>query len=309
MLRTLVPAIVGFTAAPGPTWLVALNAATLAVLYGVAAGPWPVAAAGAAAVVGVVVWNATVLAGMLERALPGPFRHVIGWYLAAAGALAVGGTLGGLLAAHVANGPMHERLHAAHAETNLFGWVAMTVLGTLFTLWPTVLRTRVSPLTRRSSRLALRLAVAGLGLTLPGLLLGSRWVVVAGLAVYLVAVAVALTPWRRRCGGAARNSTAPPPVTTTLPSRPGPANGCASGWSRPVPGREPPSTWSGCRSTPSTRKAHICSREANRGAPRCWTWPRPRAASPSWSFPNPGTTPSSTTPCRAPRPAPTESSR
>ncbi|GLX04618.1 multicopper oxidase domain-containing protein [Microbispora sp. NBRC 16548] len=184
--------------APGRRWsitrLAALNAATVAVLYGVAAGPWPVAAAGAAAVVGVVVWHATALAGMLKRALPGPFRHVIGWYLAAAGALTVGGALGGLLAAHVGNGPMHERLHAAHAETNLFGWVALTVLGTLFTLWPTVLRTRLSPLTRRCSRLALRLAVAGLGLTLPGLLLGLRWVSVAGLTVYLAAAAVALTP-------------------------------------------------------------------------------------------------------------------
>ncbi|MEN3533595.1 multicopper oxidase domain-containing protein [Microbispora sp. ZYX-F-249] len=176
------------------TRLATLNAATVAVLYGVAVGPWPVAAAGAAAVVGVVVWHATVLAGMLKRALPGPFGHVIGWYLAAAGALAVGGALGGLLAAHVGNGPMYERLHAAHAETNLFGWVALTVLGTLFTLWPTVLRARLSPLTRRCSRLALRLAVAGLGLMLPSLLLGLRWVAVAGLAVYLAAAAVALTP-------------------------------------------------------------------------------------------------------------------
>ncbi|MEU6431054.1 hypothetical protein ABZ860_34575 [Microbispora sp. NPDC046973] len=80
------------------TRLATHNAATVAVLYGVAVGPWPVAAAGAAAVVGVVVWHATVLAGMLKRALPGPFGHVIGWYLAAAGALTVGGALGGLSA-------------------------------------------------------------------------------------------------------------------------------------------------------------------------------------------------------------------
>ncbi|MGW5688196.1 multicopper oxidase domain-containing protein [Nonomuraea sp. NPDC003754] len=171
-----------------------LNAATVAVLAGVSVGPWPVAAAGAVAVVAVVVWHAMVLAGMTRRALPGQLGHIIGWYLAAMGALAVGGTLGGLLAAHVGHGVLHERLHAAHAQMNLLGWVALTVLGTLFMLWPTLLRTRLSVLTRCCSRIALWLAVAGLALTLSGLLLGLRWVAVAGLAVYLAAVGVALTP-------------------------------------------------------------------------------------------------------------------
>ncbi|MFF5207590.1 multicopper oxidase domain-containing protein [Streptosporangium sp. NPDC000396] len=183
---------------PNPQWSVTrlgtLNAAAVAVLYGVAAGPWQVAAVGATMVVAVVVWHAVVLAGMFRRALPGQFGHVIGWYLAAAGALAVGGTLGGLLAAHVGQGAMHERMHAAHAEVNLLGWVGLTVLGTLFTLWPTVLRTRLSGLTRRCSRAALRLAGTGLVLAVSGLLPGMRWAAVAGLALYAVAVAVALTP-------------------------------------------------------------------------------------------------------------------
>ncbi|MFG3437356.1 multicopper oxidase domain-containing protein [Nonomuraea sp. NPDC047897] len=194
--------------------LAALNAATVAVLAGVTVGPWPVAAAGAAVVVGVAGWHAAVLARMVRRALPGRFGHVISWYLAAAGALAAGGALGGLLAAHtgqggytgqgghgaaqgvarVAQGVAHARLYAAHVEVNLFGWVTFAVLGTLFTLWPTVLRTRLSEVTRRCSRAALWPTVAGLTVTVAGLLLGLRWVAVAGLAVYAAGVAVALTP-------------------------------------------------------------------------------------------------------------------
>ncbi|MEO3855811.1 multicopper oxidase domain-containing protein [Acrocarpospora sp. B8E8] len=167
-----------------------LNVGALAVQYGTAVGPWQVAAAGAGAVVAAVGWHAAALAGMARRALPGQFGHVVPWYVAASGTLAVGGTLGGLLVAHVGSGT----LHAAHAQVNLFGWVGLTVLGTLFTLWPTILRTRMSALTRRASRAALRLAVPGLTLATGGLLLGMRWLAVLGLAVYAAAVVVALAP-------------------------------------------------------------------------------------------------------------------
>lgn len=161
-----------------------LNAATVAVLAGVSAGPWQVAAAGAALVAGVVVWHAAVLVLLVRQALPGRFGHVIGWYVSAAGALAAGAVLGGLLAAHVGHGAAHERLHAAHAEVNVFGWVGLTVLGTLFTLWPTVLRTRMPDETRRASRVGLRLAAPGLAVAVAGLLADRQWVALAGLAAY-----------------------------------------------------------------------------------------------------------------------------
>ncbi|MFI7707557.1 multicopper oxidase domain-containing protein [Nonomuraea sp. NPDC049480] len=171
-----------------------LNAATVAVLAGVSAGPWQVAAVGAALAVGMVLWHAAVLVRLVRQALPGRFGHVIGWYVAAAGALAVGGLLGGLLAAHIGQGAVHERLHAAHAVVNLFGWVGLTVLGTLFTLWPTVLRTRMSDMTRRASRVGLRLAAPGLAVTVAGLLAGWRWVTLAGLVAYAAGGLAVLAP-------------------------------------------------------------------------------------------------------------------
>ncbi|GGT05104.1 hypothetical protein GCM10010156_73550 [Planobispora rosea] len=174
--------------------LALLNAGTVAVLAGVAAGPWPVAAAGAGAVVGVVLWHAAALVMLVRRALPGRFGHVIGWYAAAAGALAAGGTLGGLLAAHVGHGAMHERLHAAHVQVNLLGWVGLTVLGTLFTLWPTVLRTRMPEGTRKASRAGLWLAAPGLAVTVAGLLADLHLVAAAGLVLYAAGALAAAVP-------------------------------------------------------------------------------------------------------------------
>ncbi|WP_449060354.1 hypothetical protein [Planomonospora algeriensis] len=142
----------------------------------------------------VVVWHGAALVGLVRRALPGRFGHLIAWYVCAAGALAVGGTLGGLLAGHVGHGAVHERLHAAHAQVNLLGWVGLTVLGTLFTLWPTVLRTRMPERTRRASLVGLRLAVPGLVLLVGGLAADVRPVAAAGLVVYAGGALAALVP-------------------------------------------------------------------------------------------------------------------
>ncbi|GGL46811.1 multicopper oxidase domain-containing protein [Planomonospora parontospora] len=183
---------------PDPRWSLAriglLNAAAVAVLYGVAAGPAAVAAGGAGVIVVVVVWHAAALVRLARRALPGRFGHVIAWYVCAAGALAAGGTLGGLMAVHAGHGAVHERLHAAHAQANLLGWVGLTVLGTLFTLWPTVLRTRMPERTRRASLVGLRLAVPGLVLLVGGLLSDLRPVAAAGAAVYAAGALAALVP-------------------------------------------------------------------------------------------------------------------
>jgi nitrite reductase (NO-forming) len=176
------------------TRLALLNAATLAILYGVAAGPWHLAAAGAGVAVAVVLWHAHALISLVRHALPGRFGHVIGWYVCAAGALAAGGVLGGLLVAHVVHGETYERLHAAHAQVNLLGWIGLTVLGTLFTLWPTVLRTRMSERTRRASRAGLPLVAAGLAVAVAGLVTGWRWVALAGLAAYAAGTLTALVP-------------------------------------------------------------------------------------------------------------------
>ncbi|MFG1851751.1 multicopper oxidase domain-containing protein [Actinomadura geliboluensis] len=179
------------------TRLAALNAGIVAVLYGVAEGfPW-VAVGGAVAVVGVVAAHISVLALRGRSALGGRFAHVVGWYLWAGAALIVGGTLGGLMASGRVPSQWHAPMREAHAHVNILGWVGLAVLGTLFTLWPTVLRTRMVDGTGRIARWSLRVAVPGLGIAVGGLLAELRWIVVAGLVLYAGAAALALVPFVR----------------------------------------------------------------------------------------------------------------
>ncbi|MEV0660775.1 multicopper oxidase domain-containing protein [Actinomadura luteofluorescens] len=174
------------------TRLAALNAGIVAVLCGVSGGVPAVATGGAAAVVGVVAAHITVLALRGRRALHGRFAHVVAWYLWAGVALVAGGTLGGLMASgHAASA------RAAHAHVNLLGWVGLSVLGTLFTLWPTVLRTRIPDGTERIARWSLRAAVPGLTAAVTGLLLQLRWLTAAGLVLYALAAVLSLVPFAR----------------------------------------------------------------------------------------------------------------
>ncbi|GAA1864985.1 multicopper oxidase domain-containing protein [Actinomadura bangladeshensis] len=179
------------------TRLAVLNAGIAAVLCGVSEGYAALAVGGAAGVVGVVAAHIAVLALRGRSALGGRFAHVVAWYLWAGAALITGGTLGGLMASGRIPSAWHERLHAAHAQVNILGWVGLAVLGTLFTLWPTVLRTRMVDGTGRIARWSLRFAVPGLAVAVGGLLASLRWVVVGGLLVYAGAAALALVPFVR----------------------------------------------------------------------------------------------------------------
>jgi nitrite reductase (NO-forming) len=93
-------------------------------------------------------------------------------------------------------------LRLAHLHLNVLGWVGLAVVGTEFTLWPTVLRTRMVPGVERAVRWSLPPLAAGLT------------VAAAGLATQRRALALAGWPptrpgWRsrwsrscaRRCGG------------------------------------------------------------------------------------------------------------
>ncbi len=180
-----------------PVRLAALNTGVLSVLYGGSYGPVHLGVAGAVIVVGVVGWHVGILAAWTRRALGGRFAHVVAWYICAGVALVAGGTLGGLMLAGWPPGIGTTRLEAAHIHINLLGWVGLAVLGTLFTFWPTVLRTQVADGSDMIARRSLRLAAPGLAVTVGGFLAGARWVAVAGLLLYAAAAALALVPFLR----------------------------------------------------------------------------------------------------------------
>ncbi|HWJ82600.1 MAG TPA: multicopper oxidase domain-containing protein [Nocardioides sp.] len=174
--------------------LLLLNGGVAAVLVGVVAGTWPLTAVGAASVATAVLGHGVALLGQLRRALPARFAPTVHYYVAAAGLLPVGLVLGTLLARGLGD-PLHERVLVAHVAVNVLGWMGLTVVGTLLTLWPTMLRTRMVPGAERAARRALPLLVAAVLVAATGSLVGARPLVGVGLLGYVVALVVVARPF------------------------------------------------------------------------------------------------------------------
>lgn len=164
--------------------LVVLNLGVLLVVAGVVTTWWPATVAGGTAVAAAVVWHGVALVRQLRAALPARFGLTVRYYVAAAALLPVGVTIG-VLAARVQADPWHQRLLIAHASVNLLGWIGLVALGTLVTLWPTMLRTRVAAGTERSATRALPVLVLGVAVAAGGALAGQLPATVLGYLLYL----------------------------------------------------------------------------------------------------------------------------
>src|SRR4030095_14195011 len=92
-------------------------------------------------------------------------------------------------------------LRVAPAHLNVLGCVGLTVIGTQFPLWPTVLRTRMVPGLERAVRWSLPPLAAGLAVAAAGLGVRHRPTALAGLAIYAAGLGVALAPFIRTPGG------------------------------------------------------------------------------------------------------------
>ena len=185
-----------------------LLAGVTAVLVGVPTGWWPLTLAGATMVSGAVVWHGIQLWRRLRRALPGRFRVTVRYYLAAAGCVPIGATLGAWLARGL-DDERHGAVLVAHSMVMVLGWIGLTVTGTLVTLWPTMLRTRMDARAERLARQALPVLLIGLAVLASGAALGSRRAALAGLGGY----AAGLVWWGRALVAPARK--APPKVFAT----------------------------------------------------------------------------------------------
>ncbi len=165
--------------------LLALGVA--AVLTGVVTTWWGVTLGGGSAVALAVGWHGIALWRMLRGSLPARFRLTVIFYLAAASFLLVGIGLGVTLAWGWPD-PWHGRLLVAHAMTNVLGWLGLTAAGTLLTLWPTMLRTRIAPHAEVWTRQALPWLCASIGVAVTGALVGLSWLAALGIALYLGAL-------------------------------------------------------------------------------------------------------------------------
>jgi len=173
--------------------LVALNLGVVATVTGVLTHTWAAVLAGAVLVGAAAATHGVALVLQLRAALPSRFGATVHYYVAAAAALPVGAGLGAALARGL-DDRSHGRVLLAHLTVNVLGWLGLTVLGTLLTLWPTVLRTRIATGAERLVAHALPVLVAGIVVTLAGVLGGVLTVAAAGLATYLLGAVVALVP-------------------------------------------------------------------------------------------------------------------
>lgn len=171
------------------------------VVVGVPAGWWPVTVAGATCAAAAVIWHGVQLWRRLRAALPGRFRITIRYYLAAAACMPVGATFGVLLARQPAD-PWHSRLLVAHSLTMVLGWLGLTVTGTLVTLWPTMLRTRMDDRAETLARQALPLLLVSLACAVTASIVDVRSLTAIGLMAY----AVGLVWWGRALVAPARRS-------------------------------------------------------------------------------------------------------
>ncbi|MGQ4537624.1 hypothetical protein ACUH94_03715 [Dermabacteraceae bacterium P7074] len=138
---------------------------------------------GAVGAGGALAWYAAALSAQVRAALPARFTMVVRFYIAAACLMPVGALFGAVLAFPQA-GPWHGRLVVAHMAVNILGFVVITAIGTLVTLWPTVLRTPLLQGDEYRTRYVLYLLLAAVAVIVATSLTGWPLGVAAGAFVY-----------------------------------------------------------------------------------------------------------------------------
>jgi nitrite reductase (NO-forming) len=173
--------------------MVALNVGVLAVVAGMVTAAWILTLAGSVIVGAAAAAHGIALARQARAALPSRFGATVGYYIYASFALPIGAGLGAVLARDPLE-PWRGRLVVAHVALNLLGWIGLTVMGTLVTLWPTMLRTRIAEGAERVARQALPILVCSVVIAAAGALAGLQALAAAGVAGYLGGVLWATRP-------------------------------------------------------------------------------------------------------------------
>ena len=178
----------------------------LLVLIGVPTSTWPVTLVGAVLVSGAVLWHGVMLHRRLRHSLPGRFRITVRYYLAAARCSPSGRGSGHSSRAGWTTTSTDESCWRTPL-TMLLGWIGLTVTGTLITLWPTMLRTRMDVRAEALARQALPVLLAGITIVVAGASLGIRPVAAAGVLAYAAGLVGGAAPSGARHGRRHRHTS------------------------------------------------------------------------------------------------------
>jgi len=173
--------------------LITLNVGVVVVVAGMVSAHWILTLAGSVVVGAAAAGHGIALALQARAALPSRFGATVRYYVCASLALPIGAGLGATLARDPVE-PWKGRVVIAHITLNLLGWIGLTVMGTLVTLWPTMLRTRIAESAERVARQALPILVGSVVVTVAGALTGLQALAAVGAAAYLGGVLWAVRP-------------------------------------------------------------------------------------------------------------------
>ncbi|WP_183086026.1 multicopper oxidase domain-containing protein [Propionibacterium australiense] len=177
--------------APQVTVLSVLNAGILALMAGTETGREPLQTAGALLCVAAVIAHAIMLGARSAGALTtGLGRTVLAYYLVCGFWFVACGVLGHLMTA--AGGSRLDVFMLPHIAAGVLGWLGMAVMGTLLTLWPTMLRTRMVPGAETNARRVLPLFCLAIAVTGLGGVTGRGWISALGLLGYTACVGVGI---------------------------------------------------------------------------------------------------------------------
>jgi nitrite reductase (NO-forming) len=177
--------------------LIGLNFAVIASLIGVAAKINALIIVGAVSLVGVIAAHSYNLLRLSKRALQNRFAGTVQFYFAGAACLVIGIVFGALSAFQKDGTAARDSLHAAHLHANLLGWISITVLGTFFTLWPTILRTKMVDGVMKIARRSLPFFLIGVGTASIALAFNQRFVAIVGMLLYAIGIGFVSLPFIR----------------------------------------------------------------------------------------------------------------
>ena len=184
------------------------TAGVIATIVGVATATTGVIHAGATVVGGCAGFHAVVLLRQY-RAAPARNPLVLG-YVGSTAMLVAGALLGAIVATGGAGLPP-EHLRLAHLSINVLGFVGLSAITTLSALFPRIWQEEE---TKPPSGLPLVLLAAGVVVIAISALVGVRYGVAAGLALYLAGMVVAVRRW----AGVVLRAVAQPGGRLTFPA-------------------------------------------------------------------------------------------
>lgn len=150
--------------------------------------------ASATLVGGAVIYYLSGMASLIRKSLNKKFKGIIAFYQFAGLSILIGIALGAWDAFKSDDDPWQPRITLAHLHANLLGWIGLTIIGTLVTLWPTVLRTQMHPDAISKAKLGLKFLLVGILGSIIGPLWDQPWLLATSVVVYLIGAIIALFP-------------------------------------------------------------------------------------------------------------------